>query len=332
MVYETLSKHLNIVQLYWKGKAFIAEQKQGPLNDVIERLMILNGTRTAKETNQHMEDSIADVYECALKYLDSERDRDVVKFLLAKITSVSFAAKLQGVKNKSSIRKCLGKVPVLLDEFHTISENTMDEVQRYSSLNERQKKALFRRIRDAVKTKQLKHRYQNQTGRNLKVEEFHDLAAILEYEFSEGGGLESHSKLRRETLYRAADNKTKMKDARAALLALTPDDFTITLSSCYNYTQSFKEGTFQARRHHKGRGVNACILLHKAPDTAPVKDLVINIHWTSANVNYILDEAAESPENYCVDSKDAKKANKSRLKIWRENVTSHAKTFRTVAV
>jgi len=99
----------------------------------------------------------------------------------------------------------------------------------------------------------------------------------------------------------------KDENAHAALLALAPKNFTISLSSYYNYTQSYKKGTFQAKRHHKGRGVNACISLHQAPDTAPIKDLIINIHWTSANVNYMVDEAAESPENFCVESKDAKK-------------------------
>ena len=132
------------------------------------------------------------------------------------------------------------------------------------------------------------------------MDEFPDLAAILEYVFGGGdtnerggGGLKSHSKLRRDTPYRSASNKTKMKDGHTALLALAPDNFTISLS-CYNYTQSYKEGTFEARRNDNGRGggVNACISLHKAPDTAPIKELVINIHWTLANINYILAEAS----------------------------------------
>ena len=50
-----------------------------------------------------------------------------------------------------------------------------------------------------MKIREIKYRYKNQTGRPLKVTEFLDLAAILEYEFGEGdsikrggGGLESH--------------------------------------------------------------------------------------------------------------------------------------------
>lgn len=90
------------------------------------------------------------------------------------------------------------------------------------------------------------------------MDEFPDLAAILEYVFGDGeanerggGGLKSYSKLRRDTLYRSASNKTKMKDGRTALLALAPDNFTISLS-CYNYTQSYKKGTFEARCNDDG--------------------------------------------------------------------------------
>ena len=59
------------------------------------------------------------------------------------------------------------------------------------------------------------------SGRKLKTDTFPDIAAIIEYEFGEGdrvkragGGLESHSKLEIDMLYRAADNKTNMADAR----------------------------------------------------------------------------------------------------------------------
>ena len=35
----------------------------------------------------------------------------------------------------------------------------------------------------------------------------------------------------------------------------------------------------EAKRHHEGRGINACISLHK------VKDFVNDVHWSSSNVN-----------------------------------------------
>ena len=164
MVYETPSRHLNVIQLYMKGKAYKTEQRKGPLNDVLEQLIALNKELSATEINAHIKEHISDVYKRALDYSDSKRDRDVVKFLLTKITSMSFAAKLQGVKNRRSIQNCLGKVPIYLDEFHELSKTIMKDVHQYSSLNNRQKKALFRRVCDATKIKEIEHRYQKQVG------------------------------------------------------------------------------------------------------------------------------------------------------------------------
>ncbi len=58
----------------------------------------------------------------------------------------------------------------------------------------------------------------------------------------------------------------------------------------------------QAKQHHDGLGVNAKISLQKPPRTG-VEELVVNLHWSTANVNYIVDK---SEENGVVISKDAK--------------------------
>ena len=70
----------------------------------------------------------------------------------------------------------------------------------------------------------------------------------LEYGFGEcdleqgGGGLEAHLCLINSTLYTAADSVTTMKGAREIVLAMGPTGFTISHSSCYNYTEdSVKE-------------------------------------------------------------------------------------------
>jgi hypothetical protein len=53
-------------------------------------------------------------------------------------------------------------------------------------------------------------------------------------------------------------------------------------------------------------GVNAKLSLRR-PSHTKVDKLVINLHYSSANVNYLCDYAAKSSENVLVDSKDAKK-------------------------
>lgn len=89
----------------------------------------------------------------------------------------------------------------------------------------------------------------------MKSTEFPDLATVLSYAFSGhdikegGGGLESRPRLTTATLYRSSDSATTMKKAREILLSLSPQAFQISLSSCYNYTENYRKGSAQAKRH-----------------------------------------------------------------------------------
>ena len=95
-----------------------------------------------------------------------------------------------------------------------------------------------------------------------------------------------------------------MKRAREILLAMAPKGFTISLSSCYNYTENYRHGSAQAKRHHSGKGVNASISLRKPPRTG-VQELVVNLHWSTCNVNYSVDRSQKLSQSLVV-SKDAK--------------------------
>ena len=177
-------------------------------------------------------------------------------------------------------------------------------------LSEEGRRKKRNRLLKKMKLEKLRHIFRGR-GRTLKCEEFPELAGILESAFGEGdrldrdgGGLESHPRLTDTVLYRAADSNTIMKHARETILALAPG-FKISLSTCFNYTQNYREGMYQARRHHSGRGVNACLSLHKPPRIR-VEQFVINLHWFTQNVNLTLDMAHSMPNNFLVDSKGAK--------------------------
>ena len=113
--------------------------------------------------------------------------------------------------------------------------------------------------------------------------------------------MESHPRLITGTRYKASDNVTTMKRARDIVLSMAPTGFSISLSSCYNYTENYREGSAQAKRHHCGKGVNAAICLKRPPRTG-VEELVVNLHWSTCNVNSIMDQHKES----LILSKDAK--------------------------
>ena len=130
-------------------------------------------------------------------------------------------------------------------------------------------------------------------GKKLKSQLFPELSTILCYAFGEldardGGGVEAHPQLTTGTMYRASNTAMTMKKAREVLLSLAPDEFKISLSSCYNYTESNHSGSAQASRHHQGKDVNAPISLRKPPRTG-VQQLVVNLHWSTANINLMLD-------------------------------------------
>ena len=81
-----------------------------------------------------------------------------------------------------------------------------------------------------------------------------------------------------------------MQDARETVLALAPEEFNISLSSCFNYTQNYKEGTYKAKHHDSVKGVNACISLHKPP-LIGVEKFVVNLWWSIHSVNLSKDFA-----------------------------------------
>ena len=95
-----------------------------------------------------------------------------------------------------------------------------------------------------------------------------------------------------------------MRKAREILLSFAPHGFHISLSACYNYTENFKSGTAQAKRHHEGRNVNAHLSLKNPPRTG-VEQLVVNLHWSTANVNLLIDGTQDEGHSVVI-SKDAK--------------------------
>ena len=254
-----------------------------------------------------MEEAIGDNYAEMIQYLDSKRDRDTLKAVLTKVTSVKFMTKLANIQDKRSFQRSKDQVGQNLVLFKDMKREFMSDLDEASDPQRKKKKCLL----ECTKLEKLRHIFKGR-GRRLKCEEFPDLAGILEFAFGEGdrvdragGGLESHPRLTDTVLYRATDSNTIMRQARETILALAPEGFNISLSSCFNYTQNYREWTYQARRHHSGRGINACLSLHKPPRTG-VEQFVINLHWSMQNVNLTLDLSHLYPDNIMVDSKDEK--------------------------
>ncbi len=234
-----------------------------------------------------------------------------VKALFAQATSVSFVAKLQGISNKTSIMNARYELQKNINHYSDIIETS--KLVR-NDMNEQQNR-LTKRIIEKRKQKEIRlpEQYDNR-GQMLKYEQFPEMPRIIEGIFDAGsmdetigGGLESHPRLITSTRYRSIDNTIFMHQARKILLSCAPPDFTISLSSCYNYTENYRENSSQAKQHHAGRNINDNISLRRPPRCAVVDNKqVVNLHWLTCNVNYIVDKAAND-EAFVIDSKDAKR-------------------------
>lgn len=75
VIYECLSKHLNLLQLYIRETPFHLENRTSPLLDVVsncKNFFDLFNSRT--QINAHPEIQICQCYKTALAYLDTKRD------------------------------------------------------------------------------------------------------------------------------------------------------------------------------------------------------------------------------------------------------------------
>lgn len=297
-LYEIFSKHLNLAQIYMFNTAYLT-QNTSNLTAVISSITsVINSEDIVKSTIQ---DQLNEKFPQMLKYLDSHRDRQVLKALIADLTNTSFAAKLQGVKNRKGTRNASKSVSSHLLHYSKIRATS--QIVRSDMTNVQQFK-LTERIISARKFKEIKTISEGR-GRKLKSTHFPELCTVLSYAFGEiDGGIQAHPRLTTGTLYRCTDNAMTMKQAREILLSVAPKGFNISLSSCFNYTENYRKGSIQSKQHHAGKGVNAPLSLRKPPRTG-VEQFVINLHWTTSNVNLIVD-SCHGLSHCLVVSKDAK--------------------------
>lgn len=302
--YEIFSRHLNLVQIYIFDTAYLFPNISDKFEHFIES--VKNCIDTEQVLRSSITDRLKETFQLSLEYMDTHRDRQVAKALIAELTSVRFATKLQGIQSRQGTTSAKNRLVINLQKYSDIK--TTSQIVR-SDLTNLQQHRLTQRIISCRKMKEI-HTIGEGRGRKLKSTEFPELGLVLEYAFGEldtqvgGGGLEAHPRLTTGTLCRGVDNVTTMQQVREVLLFMAPEGFSISLSACYNYTENYRQGSAQAKRHHAGKNVNASISLRKSLRTG-VQELVVNLHWSTCNVNCHIDTCDKSPQCLVV-SKDAK--------------------------
>ena len=80
------------------------------------------------------------------------------------------------------------------------------------------------------------------------------------------------------------------------LLSVAPPNFSIALATCYDYTESYREGTYSAKRHRIGKDINARVSLQRPPRIGAFKN-VMNLHWSTKN-NLLLEDYENNAEDH----------------------------------
>ena len=132
--FQKLSRHLNIKQIYIYGKAFLIENSKQNVNKLIERVSMI--TNTEKVVNDKIMMAIGDIFKESISYVDTKRDRDILKALFAQATSASFVAKLQGVSNKCSIINARDELRENINSYRDIISSS--QVVRNDMTNDQQ--------------------------------------------------------------------------------------------------------------------------------------------------------------------------------------------------
>lgn len=306
-ILKRIQRHLNVIQVQIRGKAYLMENKNQDISQMASRLESIVGRSSRQDFNAHIETSIGSLLRRSIRFADTKKDVDLIKGLFASATSVKFVSKMLDVKNRNSIRSAKDEIGFKLSKFEELEKTS--QIVRNDLTNEQQRR-LTKRIVAQRKKSEFKLQYETR-GREMLADIFPELKFVMEEIFNQGstgmlhGGLESHPRLTTDILYKSSDNTLFMRQARDIILKVAPPGFGMSLKSCYNYTESYKEKTYSAKRHHAGKGVNARISL-KCPPRIGVSKHVVNLHWTTKNVNLLMENMETCADDCIIDSKDAK--------------------------
>ena len=97
--YEIFSRHLNLAQVYMFHKAYLIENSQN-LSEIFGFISNTVNSNSECLVKQEIEQRTKQVLPSSSKYMDSHRDRRILKALLAELTNVSFASRLQGIQSR----------------------------------------------------------------------------------------------------------------------------------------------------------------------------------------------------------------------------------------
>ena len=96
-LYEIFSQHLNIVQVYMFSRAYLVPNTPNLKEILLSLISISHDEAIVKDI---VSERLKDIYVPALMYMDSHRDKQILKGLMAELTNTSFTSRLQGLHSR----------------------------------------------------------------------------------------------------------------------------------------------------------------------------------------------------------------------------------------
>ncbi len=121
-LFEKMCRHLPICQVYINGRAYLIEDRLTDIVEVTEKIFL--ETSSSDKILQILEEKIGSTYKDALSFLDTYRDRNILKGLIAKLTSVRLATKPERKSSRYAVRNCLNSLEGNISSFNEIVRNS----------------------------------------------------------------------------------------------------------------------------------------------------------------------------------------------------------------
>lgn len=106
-ILQRVQRHLNVIQIQIRGKAYLMENRNQDISQIASRLEGIVGRCSQEDLNAHLETSIGPLLKKSIRFADTKKDVDLIKGLFASATSVKFVAKILDVQNRNSIRSAI---------------------------------------------------------------------------------------------------------------------------------------------------------------------------------------------------------------------------------
>ena len=221
-----------------------------------------------------MAERLAPVLKPALKFASTDRDRHIIKVLFCKLSSKTFLQK--GSLGLSLNRNSLGRSEAFVDD----SLKSMAKLEKSTT---------------TYKLNQIKSSMSNRlpgSGRPFKCDQYPELVGIMFSLFdSAGQGFKAHPRLICDTLF--LEKSPWMDMPRLVSILTEVFNVDISISAAYTYTENYRSGSYQARRHHATKKKNPNICLSRSTRDGQKKPSV-NSHYASMAMKYALTDMFKS--------------------------------------